>query len=434
MSDEEIIPNDALQENQDINTSEPKNLSLNNQIQSKEKNIGVNGSLKNEELKIGQFLLTPLQSILLNKKFPSGFKLETEENYLKSLEIAKALEKKNKQALKLTQQRSQRSNNSKYGQNSKKIKSNNNIDHIPNNTNPEKYKIYKQCKGGFEKIRESKYFAKYYTSSDPKIPSLSVIEKKINNKEYSSLYQFEMDVRNIWSYYFNLNPNDEIAKKMSEDWEKICTDLENPNSDISVSGLKDRTNNLKKEIEKFKEHREDAIPAPTKKSGTNSDQNRPMSVEDKNQLGNDIRSLNKEQLKGIIKILSESDTYPKSKYFEFDIDKLSNKKLRELEKYVSECISKNNKGHNQTANNNNNLKNQTKENTNNKNNNATTNTNNNAQQHINQSNSKNKEINKTYQPKTENSGKKKITTDKKQDKKDDFSSSDSVSSDSSLSN
>ena len=53
----------------------------------------------------------------------------------------------------------------------------NNIDNIPNNITPEKYKIIKQCKGGFEKIKESKYFSKYYISSDPNIPCLSVIEK-----------------------------------------------------------------------------------------------------------------------------------------------------------------------------------------------------------------------------------------------------------------
>ena len=263
MSEGEIFPNNDLQENEDINTSEPKNLISNNQIQPQEKNIEANAPIKTEELKFGQYLLTPLQSILLNKKFPSGFKLETEENILKSLELIKAQEKKQKQALKITQQRSQRSLN-KFSQPIKKNRSNN-IDNIPNNITPDKFKIYKQCKGGFEKIKESKYFSKYYTSSDPNTPCLSVIEKKINNGEYSSLYEFEMDVRNIWNYYFNLNPNDEIAKKMSEDWEKICTDLENPNSDVSVSGIKDRTNNIKKEIEKIKEHREEAIPAPVKR-------------------------------------------------------------------------------------------------------------------------------------------------------------------------
>ena len=57
-------------------------------------------------------------------------------------------------------------------------------------------------------------------------------------------------------------------------------------------------------------------------------------------MGNAIRNLNKEQLKGIIKLLTDKGLQCKNgnnQYFEFDIDKLSNKKLRELEKYVQSC-------------------------------------------------------------------------------------------------
>lgn len=126
-------------------------------------------------------------------------------------------------------------------------------------------------------------------------------------------------------------------------------------------------------------------------------------------MGNDIRSLNKEQLKGIIRILKESETYPKTKYFEFDIDQLPNKKLRELEKYVKECISLNNKNNNKQHGqniNNSNKKENLKENKNNKNNNNTANTNNNnvnSQQQMNQSsNTKNKEINKNMDVEQDN--------------------------------
>ena len=417
MSEGEIIPKNDLQENQDINTSQPANIISNNQIEQENKNNTSNEPLQKEELKFGQYLLTPLQSILLNKKFPSGFKLETEENILKSLELIKAQEKKHKQAQKNNLQKSQRSSN-KLLQPNKKNKNNNNIDNIPNDVGPEKYKIIMQCKGGFAKIKESKYFSKYYISIEPNIPSLSNVEKKLNNYEYSSLYEFEMDVRNIWNYYFNLNPNDEIAKKMSEDWEKICMDLENTNSEVSVTDIKKRTDNIKKEMEKIKDHREDISPVPTKKSGQNSESNKPMSVEEKNQLGNDIRSLNKEQLKGIIRILKESETYPKTKYFEFDIDQLPNKKLRELEKYVKECISLNNKNNNNPANTNNN--------------------NVNSQQQMNQSsNTKNKEINKNMDVEQDNTPVKKNNKQnsiKKSEKRDNSLSSDSISSDSSLSN
>ena len=432
---EENFPNQEMTINKDLNNSEAKNISGNDQMQSQDKNNIENASFKNDDLKIGQYYLTPLQSILLNKKFPMGFKLETEENILKSIEITKQQEKKQKQAQKLNQQIGRRSSN-KFGQQTKRNNKNiNNFENIPNNISPEKYQIYKQCKSGFEKIKDSKYFNNYYTSDDPDIPCLSAIEKKINNFEYTSLYLFEMDVRNIWGYYFKINPNDDVSKKMSEDWEKICTELENPNSELNVDNIKKRTDNIKKEMEKIKDNKKNTVPPPVKNSEKNSDNNNtPMTVEEKNQLGNYIRSLNKEQLKGIIRILNDSDSYPKTKYFEFDIDKLPTKKLRDLEKYVKECININNKN---SKNQNTGNKNQTKENTVNKNNSANNiNNNNNAQQNNNlTSNQKNKDTNKKEEEKKENTSAKKSrqNSNKKIEKQEESISSDSISSDSSLS-
>ena len=435
MSEVENFPNQEMALNKDLNNSEAKNISGNDRMQSQDKNNIENASFKNDDLKIGQYYLTPLQSILLNKKFPMGFKLETEENILKSIEITKQQEKKQKQAQKLNQQIGRRSSN-KFGQQTKRNNKNiNNFENIPNNISPEKYQIYKQCKSGFEKIKDSKYFNNYYTSDDPDIPCLSAIEKKINNFEYTSLYLFEMDVRNIWGYYFKINPNDDVSKKMSEDWEKICTELENPNSELNVDNIKKRTDNIKKEMEKIKDNKKNTVPPPVKNSEKNSDNNNtPMTVEEKNQLGNYIRSLNKEQLKGIIRILNDSDSYPKTKYFEFDIDKLPTKKLRDLEKYVKECININNKN---SKNQNTGNKNQTKENTVNKNNSANNiNNNNNAQQNNNlTSNQKNKDTNKKEEEKKENTSAKKSrqNSNKKIEKQEESISSDSISSDSSLS-
>ena len=435
MSEAENFPNQEMALNKDLNNSEAKNISGNDQMQYQDKNNIENASFKNDDLKIGQYYLTPLQSILLNKKFPMGFKLETEENILKSIEITKQQEKKQKQAQKLNQQIGRRSSN-KFGQQTKRNNKNiNNFENIPNNISPEKYQIYKQCKSGFEKIKDSKYFNNYYTSDDPDIPCLSAIEKKINNFEYTSLYLFEMDVRNIWGYYFKINPNDDVSKKMSEDWEKICTELENPNSELNVDNIKKRTDNIKKEMEKIKDNKKNTVPPPVKNSEKNSDNNNtPMTVEEKNQLGNYIRSLNKEQLKGIIRILNDSDSYPKTKYFEFDIDKLPTKKLRDLEKYVKECININNKN---SKNQNTGNKNQTKENTVNKNNSANNiNNNNNAQQNNNlTSNQKNKDTNKKEEEKKENTSAKKSrqNSNKKIEKQEESISSDSISSDSSLS-
>ena len=436
MSEEDDLQKKPLEENKELNSLEQKNTSLNNQIQPQENNITPNSPIKNEQLKFGQYYLTPLQSILLNKKFPFGFKLETEENILKSLEITRAQEKKNKQAQKNNQSMGRRSSN-KLLQQPKRNK-NTYKPNIPNNIPPEKYKIYKQCIGGFERIKESKYFDRYYISPEPTIPSLSFVEKKLNNYEYSSLFEFEMDVRNIWNYYFNLNPNDEVVKKMSEDWEKICSDLDNnTNSEKGFNDTINKAEALKKELESYKEHRGGNVPAPTKRPSQNNDSNKPMTVDEKNQLGNLIRSLNKEQLKGIIRILNDSDSVPKSKYFEFDIDKLPNKKLRDLEKYVKDCISANNRNSKNLHNNIN--RNQIQKDNINKTNSNTTNTKNNInqQQNVNQlSNQKNKEVNKTQENKQDNPSAKKNrqSTEKKIEKNNkDDSSSESLSSDSSLS-
>ena len=47
-------------------------------------------------MKEGQYLLTPLQVLMINKLMPKGFKLELEENLLKYVEAIKPPSKKPK--------------------------------------------------------------------------------------------------------------------------------------------------------------------------------------------------------------------------------------------------------------------------------------------------------------------------------------------------
>ena len=66
---------------------------------------------------------------------------------------------------------------------------------------------------------------------------------------------------------------------------------------------------------------------------------KPMSMIEKNTLGANIRCLNADQLRGIIAILSDSSSVEQNlKYFEFDIENLPVRKLRELEKYVKNSL------------------------------------------------------------------------------------------------
>jgi len=71
---------------------------------------------------------------------------------------------------------------------------------------------------------------------------------------------------------------------------------------------------------------------------------KPMTMDEKNALGADIRTLNPNQLRGIIGILSDpKDVDQNLKFFEFDIENLAVRKLRELEKYVKGCLQEANK-------------------------------------------------------------------------------------------
>ena len=438
MSEAQFSQNEIMHINNENKQEENKITSLNGQYKELDRNNPLNNEEKDEDLKIGQYMLTPLQSIIINKKMPFGFKLETEENILKSLETTKSQAKKSKNSTRHKEKGGRDHRNGGIMQNKKRNQNMNNIDNIPSHITLEVYKIYKKCRKGLDKIKESKYANNYYQSNNPDVPCLANIEKKVNNYEYKSIYDFEMDVRRIWNYYFKLEQNNEITSKMSDDWEKICAELDNPNTEMSMASVRKRTEQIQKELEEMKDNNltKESVPAPVKKVNQNYEQNKPMTVEEKNQLGNNIRSLNKEQLKGIIKILSENNPIPQSKYFEFDIDKLSTKKLRELEKYVKDCLASNNKNNKnipsistQIQSSNNRTQNQ-KENQNNKSNNKGIN---NQNQPTLKSN--NKDVNKNQENKVDQSAKKIKQSNKKPDKKNESSSeSDSISSGSSLSN
>ena len=60
---------------------------------------------------------------------------------------------------------------------------------------------------------------------------------------------------------------------------------------------------------------------------------------DKKKLSDNIRGLPEEQLKGILNLIDKkNEAVEKDGFFELDVDKLSEVRLRELEKYVRSCL------------------------------------------------------------------------------------------------
>ena len=342
-----------------------------------------NESINKPELKLGEFYLTPLESFIINKSMPHGFKLELEENLLKLIESESKERKKNKKGKNLLKYKSAM-NNKEIKQNNKnekkeqsltkkRINQDFNLDNIPNDISREKYKIAKKCKIGMERIKDSPLAKNFYEFNDTDTPSLSKVEKKLNNYEYNSFYDFEMDIRKIWSYFFYLGEKGdkqiyENTSKMSEKWENICSELENLNVDMHEpisNSVTRREEKNRKELSEHKENNKDKI----NKSFTNKKDiikngnkdinininnkqeiTRSMSSEDKNKLGKLIRTnLNKEQLRGIAKILMGKDDV---KVLEFDMDQLPYEQLKKLEKYVYDCAGQNMKKLNSNNNNN----------------------------------------------------------------------------------
>ena len=219
------------------------------------------------------YILTPLESILINKLMPKGFKLETENNLSLSAPLSSLIPKEQK-----------------------------NNDSILNN----------KCDIFIKKILSNDISQEFYNRNNNE-PCILTIERNIKNNKYEEISECYDDLKKMFKYYLNNYKNDkDIYNKIS----KL--------SDFSEKIFKSIQNNI------IKENLEKAV---------NIDNNNPMKLDEKKTLGENIKKLNVDQLTGIIKIIQEHSTLNKDeKYLEFDIDKLSNKKCRELETYVRACL------------------------------------------------------------------------------------------------
>ena len=220
------------------------------------------------------FILTPLESLLINKLMPKGFKLEAEENLNLSSPLAPKLNKEHKI----------------------------------------KESIQSKCDNLLKKILSQDFSKEFYTRNNLLEPSIIEIEKEIKNNKFNTISDFINEIRNLNKFYLEnyKNENEIINKitKLNEYTEKLFKNVDNSNS---TNGNVERALKVVNDT--------------------------PMSMEEKKMLGVNIKVLNQEQLKGIVKIiLNNTQMNKKEKYLEFDIDKLTARKCRELEAYVRGCL------------------------------------------------------------------------------------------------
>lgn len=212
--------------------------------------------------------------------------------------------------------------------------------------NPIVADVTKKCERGLQKIKRNPLAEYFINSVTPEAPSLNTIEKNLKNFQYHTIYHFGLDLRKLWNYFFSNYKNvpDVYQKtiKMSEFTEEVLKELETiPEEKSDIQELHKKVEKLSRDLKEYQGRATTPTQQVTTKKTDKSISilDKPMSMQEKNALGNNIRNLNAEQLKGIVTILSDSLMVDsKSRYFEFDIETLSTRKLRELERYVKSCL------------------------------------------------------------------------------------------------
>lgn len=237
-----------------------------------------------------EYTLSALESILINKKMPKGFKLELADNV--SFTAAKSFNNTSAQSIQKRQ----------------------NEQNLTFSTPQSKCEFY------IKKIVSHHLSNTFYIRKSPSDPSLIQIEKNVTVGKYKSLAELDADIKNFFLFYFdNYANNKELYSKASA------------LNDYAVTILKSIEPHLASQ--NVKSHKMPIVAVKNDK---------PMTTEEKKDLGDNIKKLDKIQLKGIVELLKESINHDNnSKYFMFDIEQLPVRKCRELEMYVRGCLKGN---------------------------------------------------------------------------------------------
>ena len=181
---------------------------------------------------------------------------------------------------------------------------------------------------------------------------LGTIERFVRGGHYLSWNHFLSDVKKVWTNSFTYNSKGSeiylMTQEMNNYFEKITRDADSPvsssNNNKNINELQKKVEKLSKEIsllnnnnrpKKISTHYTMKTPKMTASS------EKMMTINEKRILGQNIRSLPPECLRGVWEIVSKGMPMNEQnkEELEFDIDTLPTKVARELEKYVKEKLA-----------------------------------------------------------------------------------------------
>ena len=209
-----------------------------------------------------------------------------------------------------------------------------------------------------------------FKSSSPLYKEFSqfhAIEKNIKNELYSSSSELAGEMRNIFSHIFLLffNDPDKYNKTLilCELFEKIYKKYDNKILTKECKNLVEMINKLKKELrqtelsknnsnENISYSNNNCVISPYSSSKNKfkfqfNDSDSEISVKKyKNEITNKIKKLSIEQKKGLFNVVSNEciDKNTQNNVMEINVNKMTLNQLKQLEKYVNQCIKDNNSG------------------------------------------------------------------------------------------
>mmetsp|Transcript_18375 Transcript_18375/g.33018 ORF Transcript_18375/g.33018 Transcript_18375/m.33018 type:complete len:416 (-) Transcript_18375:832-2079(-) len=164
---------------------------------------------------------------------------------------------------------------------------------------------------------------------------LSTVEEKLKNGDYETAYQFAMDVRKIWSNSFRYNAKGSelysMTMEISDQFEKLIEG----NEQLILSDKKDALHDLYRKVEKMSKEIKDLHARGANKPIQKTFNEKPMTLQEKRVLGQNIRKLDPKHLRGVLDIVRDSMSLDADGgELVIDLDTLPPRVCRELETYV----------------------------------------------------------------------------------------------------
>ena len=220
-------------------------------------------------------------------------------------------------------------------------------DVIKGKSNPLRRAVNKICERGIIKIKKIPSCGFFYNIGKSDEPSLSKIEKNIRDFKYQSTYEFIMDLRKLWNHLLKTYSDQKVIQEhiyeLCKNSEELYCELESINIEkAELEEMSKKVDNLERKLRELKGNSTQYNIGGNFNFKKNNSNERSMSLTEKTVIKNNIKLLTIEQKKGIANILRDTVDTENKKVLEFDIEKLSNKKLKQLDEYVKNCLRSNN--------------------------------------------------------------------------------------------